>query len=90
MRDMGERLRSLDKFGSGVPQFNLKGKESIKTRIGGLISFAIMYTVFIFALLKLKHLREYKSPSITSYKQSIEKDYRLATDREEFQMAFSI
>lgn len=66
-RDVGERLRSLDHFGAEVPAFNLGGKDTMKTRLGGLVSFCIMYTTFIFALLKMKHLQEYKSPSITSY-----------------------
>ena len=83
-RDVGERLRSLDHFDSSVPAFNLGGKERIKTRLGGLVSFGIMYTTFIFALLKMKHLQEYKSPSITSYKQSVDTDYRLTTSRDAF------
>ena len=35
-------LRQLDRFGSSIPAFNIKGKDKVKTTIGGIISTTII------------------------------------------------
>ena len=63
----GSRLQSFDFFGKQVPTFSLGGETKVNTKLGGLVSLIIMYTTLLFALLKWKHMQEYKNPNITSY-----------------------
>ena len=49
-------------FGRRVPTFNLEGDDEVKTRVGGFVSLLLIYTTLLYALLKVRHLLEYKNP----------------------------
>ena len=60
-------LLRLDLLGKAMPSFNIKGEDQVRTKSGGLVSLLIMATIFMFATLKLQHLMNKKSPSITTF-----------------------
>ena len=45
-------LASIDIFGKPVPSFNLKGQEKVTTALGGLLSFAIVVILVLYATTK--------------------------------------
>ena len=52
----GEVFRRLDIFGQDLPTFNLKGKDKVLTRIGGVVTIIISITVLMYAGIKFQHL----------------------------------
>ena len=65
----------------------------MKTYAGGLLSLFIVFLTFLFALLKLQHLLDYKNPSISTFDQEIEAGeenaFPLSSD-DGFNMAFTL
>ena len=51
-------LRRLDRFGQPIPAFNMKGKDSIKTVIGGVLTAAIITLTLGYFIIKLQDLME--------------------------------
>ena len=45
----------------------MRGEEKVNTFGGGMLSFLIMCVTFVFALLKMQHLIDFKKPSIASF-----------------------
>ena len=70
----------------------MKGEEKVKTFAGGLLSFLIMGVTFVFALLKVQQLIDFKKPTIASFYQDLEvgpqNAFNLGTDG--FMIAFGI
>ena len=62
-------LKSIDLYGVGVPKMNIRGEETIKTSTGGCFTLFIVGLTAMFAMLKLQHLFERKSPTVTEYVQ---------------------
>ena len=60
-------IKKLDLYGAPVPTLNINGKSSVKTLVGGILSFLIMLTVFLFAALKLEELVLRKQPMLNKY-----------------------
>ena len=89
---ISNHVRKLDFFGVKLPQLNVKGEEQVKTSAGGLLSFLIMCVTFVFALLKIQHLINFKKPSIASFYQDLdvgpENAFNLGSDG--FMIAFGI
>jgi len=85
-------LKNMDMFGKPLPSFNLQGNEDVKTHCGGLVSLALMFTVFMFASLKLLHLLSFHSPTINAYVLTDEYDSSDVFDPqdEKFMVAFSL
>ena len=50
------KIKSYDKFGSSVPPFNLAGKTSASTFIGGIISLFIKYISYAYILMRLNQM----------------------------------
>ena len=73
-----------------MPSFNLTGDTKVTTKLGGLLSILPVATTLVFAQMKLKHILEYKSPSITTNSHSIEEGARYDAQRDDFVMAFGI
>ena len=59
--------KRLDFFGASVPGFNLRGEDKVNTTTGGVISFLILYTIFLFALVKLPKLLLRENPTVTQF-----------------------
>ena len=60
-------IDNFDFFGKPVPAFNLKGKKTISTRLGGCLSIMIILLVLSMASLKLAHLAQKHNPNMTAY-----------------------
>lgn len=58
-------MKSLDIFGVPIPSFNLKGKMTVQTGIGGVVSFFIMLIMVLYASLKFIHLIEKENPNVS-------------------------
>ena len=88
----GAQLRKFDLFGAQLPHFNVQGSEVVKTNVGGLVSLFVSSLTFLFALLKLQHLLDYKNPMISTYDQEIEpsKENAFSLNHESFMLAFGI
>ena len=61
---MPKMLLTLDMFAEPIPQFNLKGKDAMRTYFGGLLSLLAYYLTFMFALNKFRHLITRHNPQI--------------------------
>ena len=64
-------FRKFDLFGAQVPQFNLNGQKDVRSLIGGIASFLVISTTFLFATLKLQHLLQRKNPTVSIYSEEI-------------------
>ena len=51
----------------GVPSFNIRGQDSVKTTIGTCMSMMIMFLTLAYALLKLQHMLQKKNPDIIQF-----------------------
>ena len=90
---VGKRLKRADLFSESIPTFNIAGKEKVQTYLGGTVSLGLFYTTFLFALLKFKHMSEFKSPSIASFKQTLHEEDPQAfypTTKDSFMIALGI
>ena len=65
-------LRSLDNFGKSIPAFNIKGKSSVNTVVGGFLSFAIMTLTLGYATSGMIDLINREDPIIN---ENVLKDY---------------
>lgn len=86
-------LKSFDMFSSPLPAFNINGKDSVKTSIGGFMSLIFGYITLIFAINKFQDMAERKNPNINTF---VDKDALGTNDRYEltsandFIMAFAL
>ena len=71
----GEVFRGLDTFGQRLPTFILKGKDKVKTKVGGICTILAFLVVLMFAILKFSHLISKHKPTMFSYLK--ENDYSL-------------
>ena len=89
--DMGKMLKGLDLFAAPLPQFNVRGEQDVKTHIGGFVSLLMMTVTFIFAMMKLQNLFDFKNPAIAIFKQEIEAGQENSFEiTDDFQMAFGL
>ena len=63
-------LIEADMFPAQIPQFNIKGKDTIRTYCGGLISLIINYLFFLFAMIKFQQLVTRHNPQIVEYEET--------------------
>ena len=69
------QFKKIDLFGISVPQLNVRGKSSVPTITGGLVSLVVIVVTFMFGLLKLEHMMRKKSPNISKFDDSSEFDF---------------
>lgn len=85
-------MEKLDMFGQKIPSFNLKGKDTVYTMAGSLMSLAIMIVLLLFASIKFIHLSERYNPNVS---QLLVKNFFSETDQlvlkdEDFRLAFTL
>ena len=83
-------LQTFDAFSKPIPAFNIKGKDRVNTRIGGLITILISFTVLMYAAIKFSHLSTKKNPQMSQYYQDVPKDVREDVRDQGFRIAVSI
>ena len=64
----------------------------MKTNVGGLLSLLVISLTFVFALLKLQQLLQYKNPSISTFDQEIEprEENAFSLNSDRFMLAFGV
>lgn len=90
---IGKRLKRADIFSESIPSFNIRGQEKVQTYLGGTITLGLVYTTFLFALLKFRHMLFFKNPSIASFKQTLHEEDPQAfypTTKDSFMIALGI
>ena len=60
-------LELFDIFGKPLPMFNIKGKESVHTILGGVASICIFGVVVLYAVAKFAQLESRSNPTVSSY-----------------------
>ena len=64
-RGVASSMKGLDIFGIPIPSFNLKGRMSVQTGTGGVVSFIILLIMVLYASLKFIHLIEKENPNVS-------------------------
>ena len=65
--DLNRVLSHLDLFKQPLPQFNLKGQDSISTRVGGFCSLFLLGIILLYSTVKFNQLRTLANPIISTY-----------------------
>ena len=60
-------LAALDLFPASVPGFNVRGKESVTTIVGSIVSILVFLIVVFYGANKLTFLIERRNPQISSF-----------------------
>ena len=64
-REKCSLVKRVDRYGADLPSFNLKGKESVKTFSGGIMTVIILAITLLFAGIKMEQLVMRKNPDVT-------------------------
>ena len=83
-------LEHIDAFGLPLPTFNLKGRQMVHTRIGGVCTLIIATIVILYASVKFIHLQTRHNPGMSSYYLDTAPDFVLNLNEQKFRFAFSI
>ena len=78
-------------FGAPLPTFNLKGKNTVHTVSGGIMTFLVILVMLIYGSIKMFHLVSRDNPNIVAY---LERNYythnnHLDLNKIDFHLAFS-
>ena len=57
-------LRTIDRFGSPIPAFNIKGTEKVKTTAGGILTATIMVFTLSYFVVNVQRLAKGSDPII--------------------------
>ena len=63
----GSILDRFDLFQVSLPSFNLAGKTGVSSLYGGFMTLALMFTLMLYALVKLVHLTSRHNPNISTF-----------------------
>ena len=87
-----ETLKKWDLFERPVPSLNLKGKETIRTLTGSILSLVLRSIMVIFGLLKLNHLLSRHNPTINTFleEDAFEDGANFDTAKNDFNLAFAL
>ena len=66
-------LEDIDAFSKPIPVFNIRGKTSVSTWAGGLLTIAIATVVLMFAIIRFEHMMSKYNPNINDYYDDLEK-----------------
>ena len=83
-------LEHIDGFGLPLPTFNLKGKQMVHTRIGGVCTLLITTIVLLYATIKFIHLQTRHNPGMSAYFKDTAPDFVVNLNEQKFRFAFSI
>ena len=85
-------LKQMDAFGAPIPTFNLRGKKSVETAVGGIMTLLVGFLITFFALIKLQLMLQRNDTTIV--KTIVEDEYtasnRYVPYEEGFTMAFGL
>ena len=61
-------MRERDIFGQNIPAFNIKGKDKVKTAIGGFLSALIITVTFSYTIMQVHDMMLHRNPIISQNK----------------------
>ena len=70
--------------------FNVKGKGTIQTKCGGLITLTIVIVILVYATIKFEHLVTKFNPQMSSYLQDVESYEKLNLKEKGFRIAIAL
>ena len=83
-------FKKFDIFGRDIPSFNIKGKDTIQTIPGVVVSILIGLLTLAFGILKFEHLVRRRHPFINETSSPLIKGTSQKLSDENFMMAFSL
>ena len=83
-------LEHIDAFGLPLPTFNLKGKQIVHTRIGGVCTLIISIIVILYATIKFIHLQTKHNPGMSSYYKDTKDGFAINLNEQKFRFAFTV
>ena len=86
----GSLLERMDAFGMPLPSFNLRGKEFIRTRLGGVCTLLILAIVLLYASVKFMHLQTRHNPTMSSYFKDTDPNFSVDLNSLDFRIAFAV
>ena len=84
-------INQYDSFGQAVPGFNIKGKDTIKSGIGSVLTLTSVLIVLVYAISKTTHLQSVTGQTISMYyeNQETSRENQLNLNDRNFRIAFS-
>ena len=83
-------LEEIDAFKDPIPTFNIRGKTSVSTKAGGLLTICITTVVLMFAIIRGDHMISKYNPNIQDYQVDIGKDQQANLNEYKFRIAFTV
>ena len=83
-------LEEIDAFREPIPVFNIRGKTSVSTRAGGLLTICIFTVVIMFAIIRFEHMMSKYNPNINDYYVDLEKGQDANLNEANFRIAFTV
>ena len=60
-------FEKMDYFGEPIPNFNIRGRKSMRTQIGGICTVLVAITIIMYTTIKFVHLLTKYNPNINDY-----------------------
>ena len=83
-------LEEIDAFSEPIPFFNIRGKTSISTQVGGLLTILIAFVIAMYAIIKGEHMLSKYNPNINDYYVDVATGEEANLNDNNFRIAFSI
>ena len=85
-------LHSIDVFQEPIPMFNVNGKSSVSSFLGGIFTLVLFSIVLTYATHKFIHLESKKNPVISEYHKAnnFDPDEVLNLNERNFRIAFAV
>ena len=83
-------LEEIDAFREPIPVFNIRGKTSVRTRAGGVLTILIATVVLMYAAVRFEHMISKYNPNINDYYVDVATGEEANLNEKNFRIAFSI
>ena len=85
-------LSKFDIFGRPLPAFNIKGRTSVHTMLGGLCTLVVFFVMILYTSLKVLHLQGKENPNISTFvrENALTSEYQFEPLKNDFRIAFSV
>ena len=83
-------LVKIDQFGQPLPNFNIKGSDSVNSRLGGFCTLVLSVLVLAYAVVKFEQMWLRHNPIMSSYEKDVDPNEILNLRETNFRIAFSV
>ena len=73
-----------------MPNFNIKGSDSVNSRLGGLCTLVLTVVTLAFAVVKFEQMWKHHNPIMSTYEKDIDPDTVVNLTEDKFRIAFSV